>query len=188
MQFSQHRATKHKAESIEDEGEVPKVFGDKGTADHMIMGKEEQSVGKHTVALVVLDRATRFMGGYPAVTNSTQTTVSGLQSFYSTVVPKLIYSDNSGELRKACDVLNYSQDTSTPHRPQSNGVAERAVRRCKEGTSCQIQQSGFMAAWWDWAMPAFCALYNITEKIVVRGGTQMTPYQAKFGEDAFFLR
>ena len=55
----------------------------------MIMGEDEQSVGKHTVALVVLDRATRFMGGYPAVTNSTQTTVSGLQSFYSTVVPKL---------------------------------------------------------------------------------------------------
>jgi hypothetical protein len=187
MQFSQHRATKHKAESIEDEGEVPKVFGDKGTADHVIMGKEEQSVGKHTVALVVLDRATRFMGGYPAVTNSTQTTVSGLQSFYSTIVPKLIYSDNSGELRKACDVLNYSQDTSTPHRPQSNGVAERAVRRCKEGTSCQIQQSGFMAAWWDWAMPAFCALYNITEQIMIKGKLT-TPYQAKFGEDAFFLK
>ena len=37
-------------------------------------------------------------------------------------------------------------------------------------------------------MPAFCALYNITEKVVVRGGTQMTPYQAKFGEDAFFLK
>ena len=44
-----------------------------------------------------------------------------------------------------------------------------------------------MAAWWDWAMPAFCALYNITEKIVVKG-TQMMPYQAKFGEDAFFLK
>ena len=40
MQFSQHRATKHKAEGYEDEGEVPKVSGDKGTADHMIMGKE----------------------------------------------------------------------------------------------------------------------------------------------------
>ncbi len=154
----------------------------------MIMGKEEQSFGKKPGALVVLDRATRFMGGYPAVTNSTQTTVSGFQSFYSIVVRKLIFSDNSGELRKACDVLNYSQDTSTPHRPQSNGVAERAVRRCKEGTSCQIQQSGFMAAWWDWAMPAFSALYSITEKVVVKGGTQMTPYQAKFGEDVFFLK
>jgi hypothetical protein len=75
MQFSQHRATKHKAECYEEEGEVPKAFGDKGAADHMIMGKDEQSAGKHTVALVVLDRATRFMGAYPAVTNSTQTTV-----------------------------------------------------------------------------------------------------------------
>jgi hypothetical protein len=150
------------------------------------MGKDEQSVGKHTVALVVLDRATRFMGAYPAVTNSTGTTVAGLQSFHSTVIPGPIYSDNSGELRKACDVLNDSQDTSTPHRPQSSGVAEQAVRRCEEGTSCQIQQSGFMAAWWDWAMLAFCALYNITGKVVVKGGTRMTLYPAKFGEDALF--
>ena len=44
-----------------------------------------------------------------------------------------------------------------------------------------------MAAWWDWAMPAFCALYNITEKIMIKG-TRMSPYQAKFGEDAFFLK
>jgi hypothetical protein len=143
MQFSKHRATKHKAECYEDEGEVPKVFGDKGTADHMIMGKDEQPVGKHTVALVVLDRATRFMGAYPAVTNSTQTTVAGLQSFYSTAVPKLIHSDNSGELRKACDVLNYSQDTTTPHRPQSNGVAIEGLGDAKKElhVKCSSQAS-----------------------------------------------
>ena len=44
-----------------------------------------------------------------------------------------------------------------------------------------------MAAWWDWAMPAFCMLYNITEKIVVKGESHITPYQAKFGTDALFL-
>ena len=34
---------------------------------------------------------------------------------------------------KACDDLAWTRDTSTPHRIQTNGIAERAVRRVKEG-------------------------------------------------------
>ena len=65
---------------------------------------------------------------------------------------KYAYTDGSGELKNALDELEILHDTSTPHRPQTNGVAERAVRRVTEGTSATLLQSGFDEHWWDLAM------------------------------------
>ena len=38
--------------------------------------------------------------------------------------------------------------TSTPHRSETNGIAEGAVRRVKEGTSAVLLQSGQDEEWW----------------------------------------
>ena len=43
---------------------------------------------------------------------------------------------------KACEELSGNHRTSTPHRSETNGIAERAVRRIKEGTSAVLLQSG----------------------------------------------
>ena len=56
--------------------------------------------------------------------------------------PKVIYTDNSLEFGKACEDLSWNHCTSTPHRSETNGIAERAVRRVKEGTSAVLLQSG----------------------------------------------
>ena len=37
--------------------------------------------------------------------------------------------------------------TSTPHRSETNGIAERAVRRITEGTSAVLLQSGLDEKW-----------------------------------------
>ena len=55
---------------------------------------------------------------------------------------KVIYTDNSLEFGKSCEDLPWNRCTSTPHRSESNGIAERAVRRVKEGTSAVLLQSG----------------------------------------------
>ena len=39
------------------------------------------------------------------------------------------------EFGKACEDLSWNHCTSTPHRSETNGIGERAVRRVKEGTS-----------------------------------------------------
>ena len=40
--------------------------------------------------------------------------------------PKVIYTDNSLEFGKACEDLSWNHCTSTPHRSETNGIAERA--------------------------------------------------------------
>ena len=56
------------------------------------------------------------------------------------VSPDYIYSDNSREIEQAVKDLNWEDrhDTSTPNRPSTNGVIERAVRTVKEGTSASL--------------------------------------------------
>ena len=57
--------------------------------------------------------------------------------------PEQVYTDGDEVFTKAMRELGWSHDTSTPYQPQTNGIAERAVRRVKEGTSCALVQSGW---------------------------------------------
>ena len=91
--------------------------------------------------------------------------------------PKVIYTDNSLEFRKACDDLSWNHCTSTPHRSETNGIAERAVRRVKEGTSAVLLQSGLNEKWWADSMECYCSLWN-TQDLVSDG---KTPYEKRFG-------
>ena len=62
--------------------------------------------------------------------------------------PKVSYTYNSLEFGKSCEDVTRNHRTSTPHRSQTNGIAERAVRRAREGTSAVLLQSGFDEKWW----------------------------------------
>ena len=61
--------------------------------------------------------------------------------------PEVIYTDNSLEIGKACEDLSWNHCTSTPHRSETNGIAERAVRRVKEGTSAVWMKNGGQIPW-----------------------------------------
>ena len=52
------------------------------------------------------------------------------------------------EFGKACEDLSWNHRTSTPHRSETNEIAERAVRRATEGTSAVLLQSGLDENWW----------------------------------------
>ena len=62
--------------------------------------------------------------------------------------PKVIYSDNSFEFGKSGEELSWNPCTSAPHRSETNGIAEGAVRRVKEGTSAVLLQSCVGNEWW----------------------------------------
>ena len=50
-----------------------------------------------------------------------------------------------------------------PRRSETNGIAERAVRRVKGGTSAVLFQSGFNESWWADSMECYTYLQNVTD-------------------------
>ena len=114
-------------------------FGDLMTADHKVLSEGCESRNNHRYAVVAQDLATQWIQSYPSETKTSRETQRSLQRFLEPErKPKVIYTDNSLEFGKACEDLSWSHCTSTPHRSETNGVAERAVRRLKGRHLCCI--------------------------------------------------
>ena len=106
------------------------------TADHIVLNEGCESRDNHRYAVVVQDLATQWVQSYPCTTKSSQETARSLSKFLQpSHRPKVAYTDNSLEFGKACEDLSLNHRTSTSHRSETKGTAERAVRRVKEGTS-----------------------------------------------------
>ena len=111
------------------------------TADHKVLSESCESRNNYRCAIVVQDLATQWIQSYPCKTKTSQETKRSLQKILEpNRKPKVFYTDNSMEFGKACEDLSWNPCTSTPHRSETNGFAERAVRRAKEGTSAVLLQ------------------------------------------------
>ena len=143
---------------------VLRNFGDLITADHKVLGDNCESRHNHRYAVVVQDLATQWIQAYPCKTKTSQETQRSFQKFLEPDrKPKVINTDNSLEFGKACENLSWNHCTSTPHRSETNGIAERAVRRVKEGTSAVLLQSGLNESWWADSMECFSHLQNVQD-------------------------
>ena len=160
---------------------VPRAanFGDLITADHKVLSDKCESRNSHRCAVVVQDLATQWIQAYPCQNKTSQETQRSFQKFLEPErKPKVIYTDNSFEFGKACEDLSWSHCTSAPHRSETNGIAERAVRRVKEGTSAVLLQSGLNESWWADSMECYTYLRNVTELL----SDGKTPYERRFGQ------
>ena len=92
--------------------------------------------------------------------------------------PKVIYTDNSLEFGKACEDLSWDHCTSTTHRSETNGIAETAVRRVKEGTSAVLLQLGLDENWWADFMECNTNLRNVQDLFT----DGKIPYERRFGK------
>jgi len=142
-------------------GEKPKRFGQQVTADHFICkdgsGEGGDFFDKAHCAVGILDRATDWTEVYPIATKSYEDTRNALQHFAGTASPvKSLYADNAPELRKAAKKFGWGCPSATPGQPQTNGLAERMVRRVKEGVRANIPQSGLCRTWWSYACAHRC--------------------------------
>ena len=162
-------------------GDVPRaeIFDDLIAADHKVLSEGCESRNNHRYAVVVQDLATQWIQSYPCKTKTSQETKRSLQKLLEpTRKPKGIYTDNSLEFGKACQDLTWNYCTSTPHRSETNGIAERAVRRVKEGTSAVLLQSGLDENLWAESMECSTYLRNIQDLL----SDGKTPYERRFGQ------
>ena len=121
---------------------MQKKFGDLITADHKVLNEGCESRDNHCYAVVVQDLVTQWIQSYLCKTKSSHLTEKSLSKFLEPPHrPKVVYTDNSMEFGEACEVLSWNHSTSTPHRSETNGIAERAVRRVKEGNAAVLLQS-----------------------------------------------
>ena len=156
-----------------------RTIGDLITADHKVLNEEAESRNNHRYAVVVQDLATQWFQSYPCKTKPSQETEKSLQKFLEpTWKPIVIYTDHLQDFGKACEDLSWNHCTSTPDRSETNGNAERAVRRVKEGTSAVLLQSGLDENWWVDSMERSTYLRNIQDLL----SDEKTPYERRFGD------
>ena len=116
--------------------------GDVIAAEHKVLGEENESRPHHRYAVVVHDVATQWIQSYPCRKKSAPDTMRVLQRFFPPEWKRgVIHTDKSLEFTTACEDLIWNHDKSTPHRSETNGIVERAVRTVKEGTSTLLVQS-----------------------------------------------
>ena len=128
---------------------------------------------------MVQDLATQWIQSYSCETKTSQETQRNLQKFLQPDrKPKVIYTDNSLEFGKACEDLSWNHCTSTPHRSETNGIAKRAVRSVKGGTSAVLLQSGPNESWWADSMECYIYLRNIQDLL----SDGKTPCERRFGQ------
>ena len=145
-------------------------FGDLITADHKVLSDNCESRNNHRHAVVVQDLSTPKLHKKPReACKSSLSPIGILKSFYT---------DNSMEFGKACEDLSWNHCTSTPHRSETNGIAERAVRRVKEGTSAVLLHSGLNESWWADSMECNTYLRNVTDLL----SDGKTSYESRFGQ------
>ena len=110
---------------------VPRAvnIGDLITADHKVLSDNCESRNNHRYAVVVQDLATQWIQAYPCKNKTSQETHRSLQKLLEPErKPKVIYTDNSLEFGTACEDLSWNHCTSTPHRSETNGIAESSAQ------------------------------------------------------------
>ena len=117
------------------------TFGDLITADHKVLSEGCEPRTNHRYAAVVQDMATER---------------SPQKFLEPSKKPKVIYTDNSLDFCKGCEGLSWIHCTSTPHRSETNGIAERSVRRIKERFSAVLLQPDLDEKWWADSMECYC--------------------------------
>ena len=162
MQRARHGSRVH---GEPDDLPEPKAFAESITADHKILNEHHQSRHYDQVCLVILDRFTQWLQSYACKSKNAHDTLQAFQRFLGpNVKAKHTYTDGSKEFEKAMDLMEACHDTSTPYASQTNGVAERAVRKVKEGTACLLDQSGLSEEWWAEAMDCFCSVSKMHKR------------------------
>ena len=113
----------------------------------------------------------------PCQTKTSQETEKNSRKFPEpSQKPKVIHTDNFRAFGRYCAELSWNHRTTTLHRSETSGLAERAARRAKEETLAVVFQSGSDDKWWSDSME--CCLRD-DQDLLADGKSQN---ERRFGE------
>ena len=128
------------------------------TADHFVTKDDfDQSIDGDKAGIVIKCRGSKWIDIYPTKGKSSVEAEAAFADFegpWKTV--QYFYSDDAPELLSAARARGWTQGTATPGRPETNGIAENAVRQVLEGTRTALEHAGFGPKWWSFAGKHFC--------------------------------
>jgi hypothetical protein len=142
--------------------EQPDTWGHTLLADHLMTGEMGLSINGDKFGLLLRDVGTDIGDLLATKTKSKLDTVQAIREFGADMRWKFFASDNAPELKAAATFKQMVHLSSTPYRPESNGVIERFVGLVSDGTRCLLAQSGLPHTWWPYAARAFCHARNVS--------------------------
>ena len=132
-------------------------FGFLITAYHKVLIEGCESRNNHRFATVVQDLATQSIRSYPYKTRLLRKRKGVYESFSSRQQRRKSFTLTI-PWNLANPVKNYHGIILQQPRSETNGMAERAVRKIKEGTSDVLLQSCLDEKWWADSMECHCYL------------------------------
>ena len=154
----------------------PEKFGQHITGDYIssYRDKKDWGIDGQKSTLVLYDAATGWLDAFPMTTKVTEKVRSSMCDFAGEESVTYFYSDGERDLISAARSLGWKGDTSTPHRPQSNGIAEEKVKRVLYSARALLENAGLEPKWWPYAVKAYCMGHNTT-------GGNNSPYFKRHG-------
>ena len=124
----------------------PKEWGDTLLADHLTVGGKKPdlalSVDGERYGLLLKDLGSNLKDLFPSKKKTRASCVMAIREFGGTTRWQTFASDNAPELISAARDEFMTHATSTPWRPESNGLIEREIGITSDGTRALLAQSG----------------------------------------------
>ena len=154
-------------------------FGQYVMADHLHAKVDDiDDCDPKSVALVVRDHATGYIGAYPSKDKSADSCIEAMRHFKGNEKIDLIYSDNAHEIVAMARAVGAAPATSTPYRHQSNAVIERAIGVLQQCARVILWQSGLPSRFWSFAVKMAALALNLRE-----GPDGECPWKKRHGVD-----
>ncbi|WP_288992891.1 hypothetical protein [uncultured Marinobacter sp.] len=139
----------------------PECWGALVTGDHLD-SKRKNMLGfcGEKEAFTILDTFSGLRHIYPTKTKDSVDTALSIQHFKGDREIRVFYSDNSGEINKACKDKGLLRDGSLPGVPKTNAMAERNNQTIVTKTVACLLEAGLPPCYWSFAGPCWCILFN----------------------------